>query len=550
MDNKTVVEDLTELTIALASERKIETILELVIEAVLRHSMAEGAAIFALDTMARHLHCVSARFHGVSDASRSCERVPIYLESHTPNLTEPVTFSVSTGTVVNLANIDVTPGYDFSRIRREDEVRGLNTRSLVVVPFLIQANQCIGVLQLTNPCISAGRIDKLDERLLGPLRGFAAHAAMAVWKARLLEENSRLNRRYGDHVDKRPRNKNPEAGPAKQAMSGPARLIGDSPPLERAVELVRRAAKSTVPILVRGETGTGKELMASLIHNSSGRAQKPFVVQNCAALPETLLESELFGHVKGAFTGAANDKPGLVHEAHNGTLFLDEIGDMPLSLQAKILRLLQEGEVRRVGSTKTENVDVRIVGATNSNMEQQIEAGEFRQDLFYRLNVFPITLPPLRERPSDIPKLIDHLLSAAAGRAGRAAPEISPGALERLMCWSYPGNVRELKNILERAVLMVDREQPISVDHLPAELAGLGGRKANNMPDVIPEGDLKTIVGRYEALVIEAKMRETNWNMSHAARCLQVSRRTIVDKVNRYKITRHRPSSRHSEERL
>lgn len=550
MNESEVVDDLIDLTFALAGERKIESMLQSVIEAALRHSMAEGVAIYSLDTLGRHLHCVSAKFHGVSETSGAGENVSIYAESMAPNLKEPAAFAVSTGTVIDIADIDSMDGYDFSRIRCEDRVLGVRTRSLIVIPLTVQANRSIGVLQFTNPVSPNGASRSAVESYLRPLKSFAAQAAMALWKSRLVEENLRLNERYGDHLKKTSPRRTSMPTMKPSHIPRQVTLVGESPPIERAVELVRCAACSAVPILLRGETGTGKELMAGLIHKSSDRADKSFVAQNCAALPETLLESELFGYMKGAFTGATAHKPGLVHEAHGGTLFLDEIGNMPLTLQAKVLRLLQEGEVRRVGSTKTEAVDVRIVGATNVNLEQKIDTGEFRKDLFYRLSVFPITLPPLRERPSDIPKLIDHLLTVAATRARKAVPEVSPEALDRLMCWSYPGNVRELKNILERAILVADAGQPIGSEHLPAELSGHDRQSTPDMPEEFPEGDLKTIVGRYEALIIEAKMRETNWNKSLTARCLNVSRRTIIDKINRYEIRRPKHFSRYSSEPL
>ncbi|MCK7613262.1 sigma-54-dependent Fis family transcriptional regulator [Roseibium sediminicola] len=533
-----ILGDLIELTSAITAGVKVETVMDQVVEAALNLTGAEEASIFMLDTFGQTLHRACSRHRGYIKAMPTGKQVVLYGADMMPNLKEPAAFVVSTGTTLNLDDIDKVIGYDFDRIREEDKLGGLTTRALIILPLTIQSNRTIGILQVINPGASQKAVAALSEQSLKELQSLAGLAALYMWNARLLEDNTRLKRQFDRHLAELPKQTH-KAPPKKVAEpQRPKGLIGESPPIEHAIKLVGKAAWSTVPILVRGETGTGKEMMAAFVHMSSDRVNKPFVVQNCAALPEALLESELFGHVKGAFTGASTTKLGLAHEANGGTLFLDEIGDMPLALQAKVLRLLQEGEVRRVGSTKTEKVDVRIVGATNINLEEKIAAGEFRQDLFYRLNVFPINLPPLRERPSDIPLLIDFFLRAAAEKSGQQVPVLSSDALDALMCWGYPGNVRELKNILDRARLMAEDGYPIELSHLPPELAGAQHDAGNRMPALIPEGDLKTIVGQYEAMVIEAKMRETNWNKTNAARILNVSRRTIIDKLNRYNITR------------
>ncbi len=533
-----ILGDLIELTAAITAGVKVEAVMDQVVESALDLTDAEEASIFTLDTFGQTLHRACSRHRGYIKAMPTGKQVILYGPDKLPNMQEPAAFVVSTGTALNLADINKVIGYDFERIREEDKLGGLKTQSLVILPLTIQANRTIGILQIINPGASQKAIDAVAEEPLKELKSLASLAAIYMWNSRLVEDNTRLKRQFDRYLAELPKQMRKEEPKKKVVAQRPKGLIGESPPIEHAIKLVGKAARSTVPILVRGETGTGKEMMASFIHMSSDRADKPFVVQNCAALPEALLESELFGHVKGAFTGANVNKQGLAHEANNGTLFLDEIGDMPLALQAKVLRLLQEGEVRRVGSTRTEKVDVRIVGATNINLEEKIEAGEFRQDLFYRLNVFPINLPPLRERPSDIPLLIDFFLRAAAAESGTQVPVLSSEALEALMCWGYPGNVRELKNILDRARLMAEDGYPIELTHLPPELAGTQHELNNRVPTLIPEGDLKTIVGQYEAMVIEAKMREANWNKTNAARILNVSRRTIIDKLNRYNITR------------
>lgn len=550
MSNQNIYEELMDLTISLARERHVETLMSRVMQAAISLTKAECASILTLDSLANHLHRACINCRGVTSVNQEATRIPIYDDSMMPNLREPTVFSVSTGTVVDVADVANAPGFDFSFLRETDKAIGIASRSLVVVPLTIQNSQTIGVLQLVNIGGSGTvQVKGLAKHLLGPLQSLAAHAAIAIHNAWLIEENRRLIKQLGTQNEELERENDRLEKKAAAKPVKPRGLVGDSPPIEYVYDMISRAAMSSVPILLRGETGTGKEVMANFIHASSERRERSIVAQNCAALPENLLESELFGYMKGAFTGAVANKPGLAHEAHGGTLFLDEVGDMPLGLQAKVLRLLQEGELRRVGATKAEYVDVRVVAATNVNLEEKIERGEFRKDLYYRLNVFPIIVPPLRERPSDIPRFIEHFLKQAVGNS-EDVPVISSEAMDTLLRWSYPGNVRELKNILERAVLLADRGQPITNRHLPPELSGFQSPASRKVPGIIPDGDLKDIIGQYEALVIEAKLREANWNQSKAAKNLNVSRRTIIDKLNRYDIRRPDSVPRLDEERV
>jgi transcriptional regulator with GAF, ATPase, and Fis domain len=235
--------------------------------------------------------------------------------------------------------------------------------------------------------------------------------------------------------------------------------------MAQVLDLVRRVAPTDATVLIHGESGSGKEVIAKAIHHASPRARGSFVAINCAALPETLLESELFGHVKGAFTGAATNKKGLFEEAHGGTLLLDEIGEMPPSLQAKLLRTLQSGEIRPVGSTHAITIDARVLAATNRDLAQMIRQGGFREDLFYRLNVIPVTLPPLRERREDIPLLAEHFLARFAERQNRVL-RLSPATMERLLRYPWPGNVRELENAMERGAILAQADT-IEPDDLP-----------------------------------------------------------------------------------
>ncbi len=243
-------------------------------------------------------------------------------------------------------------------------------------------------------------------------------------------------------------------------------IIGTSTLLDTALDTAIRVAPTDLSVLITGESGSGKELIARAIHFNSPRNQKPFVAINCSAIPETLLESELFGYMKGSFTGAAKDKKGLFEEAHGGTLFLDEVGDLPLSLQVKLLRAIQEEEIRRVGASQTIKIDVRIITATLKNLSEEIKKGGFREDLYYRLNVLPIHLPPLRERKEDIGLLVDVFLKRLNKEMSKNVQKITPECLQYLMDYGWPGNVRELENTIERA-LVLENTNELTAEHLP-----------------------------------------------------------------------------------
>jgi len=303
-------------------------------------------------------------------------------------------------------------------------------------------------------------------------------------------------------------------------------MIAGSAPMVQVLELVRRVAPTGATVLIHGESGTGKEVIAKAIHHASDRARGPFVAVNCGALPEPLLESEIFGHVKGAFTGASANKKGLFEEAAGGTLLLDEIGEMTPTLQVKLLRALQSGEVRPVGSTQAITVDVRIVAATNRDLEHMIREGEFREDLFYRLNVIPVELPPLRERREDIPRLAEHFLGRFAQRQGRAL-RLSPAAMERLLRYPWPGNVRELENVMERTAILAQVET-IEPDDLPPHVtAGLALGPAPNL------GGQQTLADAERIQIIQT-LERCGRNQSRAAEALGIGRTTLWRKLRQY----------------
>lgn len=303
-------------------------------------------------------------------------------------------------------------------------------------------------------------------------------------------------------------------------------VIGQSPAMKKILEMLANIAPAEATVLITGESGTGKEIAANMIHANSHRRNGPFITINCAALSENLLESELFGHEKGAFTGAERNRDGRFQAANRGTIFLDEVGEVPLAMQAKLLRAIQEREIQKVGSDEVKKVDVRIVAATNRDLKQDADDGRFRQDLYYRLNVVTVKLPPLRERREDIPALASHFLKTFAAKNSKKIKGFTPRALDRLLKYSWPGNIRELENTVERAVVLLMGEY-ISERELPPTL----------LEDTEPEPHLKTgltnmTLEEIERIVILETLETTEGNKSEAARRLGITRKTLISKIN------------------
>ena len=311
-------------------------------------------------------------------------------------------------------------------------------------------------------------------------------------------------------------------------------LIGKSPSMKRLFQLLETVAATTSTILITGETGTGKEVVARAIHHNSPRRQARFVALNCSAIPETLLEAEIFGHVRGAFTGAIGNRQGRLEQAHKGTLFLDEVGTMSAALQMKLLRVLQEREFERVGDSHTIKVDVRVIAATNSDLLRMVEDGEFREDLYYRLNVIPVQIPPLRDRREDIPLLVQHFLDKLCD-AAQPPVTVSQEAMRRLMAYGWPGNVRQLENAVERAMAFRGGRGQIEVDDLPPELAAASEPPAAAALALPEEGvDLVAFVTSIERELIQRSLERTNGNKGQAARLLHLKRTTLVEKLKRF----------------
>ena len=315
------------------------------------------------------------------------------------------------------------------------------------------------------------------------------------------------------------------------------KIIGNSPAIQPVFSRMEKVLHTDSTVLILGESGTGKELVARAIHFNGSRKEKPFIPINCGAIPAELLESELFGHVRGSFTGAVADKPGKFEVANQGTIFLDEIGTMPMHLQMKLLRVLQEQEVERVGSTRRTKLDVRVISATNSDLEQRVRRGQFREDLYYRLNVIPIHLPPLRERREDIPLLAKHFMRKICTDMRRPVLELTHGAVRALENYEWPGNVREMENVIERAIALTDSDI-IDRHDLPPQIGGVI-RESDHLPSLLipDEGlDLTETIAQIELALIRQAMEKSHHVKARAADLLNINRTTLVEKIKRYDI--------------
>ena len=367
-----------------------------------------------------------------------------------------------------------------------------------------------GTIEEAVKAIRLGAADFL-EKPFGPER-LQVTAERALELRALRRENERLRERVG----------------------GVDEMIGKSKSIEQIRGEIAKVAKTEAKVFVTGESGSGKELVARAIHRLSARARGPFEKMNCAALPKDLVESELFGYEKGAFTGAVQLKRGRLEAADGGTLFLDEVGDMSLETQAKFLRAIETGEIERLGATKTISVDARIVSATNKDLQAEIQSGKFREDLYYRLNVVPIHLPPLRARRDDVPLLVEHFVTRLSAEHGRPRREVTPEAMERLSRYGWPGNIRELKNLIERLLIMTDGESigPTEVEEvLPPD------------DDDGPPSEIKQARDKAERDTIHSTLRQCDWNVSEAARRLGMDRGYLHRKIKRYGLTRDASAS-------
>ncbi len=505
---------LYELGCAFTARLDLEELAPLIVEKCREALDAEGAAVLLLDEERRELH-----FPYVADEDPDV--ADSVAEVRFPADQGIAGAVLRDGKPALVNDVAADPRF----YRGVDRETGLSTRSLLAVPLRGRMGP-IGVVQVVN-ARAAGGFAQDDLDLLVALSGSVAvaienarlWAAMKASTARLTAEVGVLRRDIAQ----------------RERFAG---MVGGAPAMAGVFRLMESAAASAITVLIEGETGTGKELVARGIHAGGARASQPFVAVNCAALPETLLESELFGHRRGAFTGATQDQRGLFEAASGGTIFLDEIGEMPPGMQAKLLRVLQEGEVTPVGDRTPRKVDVRVISATNRDLLGEVSRRTFRDDLYYRIGAFPIRLPSLRDRAEDVPALVERFLVAAAERAHKRVVGIAPAALERLIAYAWPGNVRELQNEVERAVVLAADGATIGVDHLSGKvLGGWPPTPAAPPPVQATTGtsrDLRDARAEFEVAFIKKVLDEQGGNVSHAARALGISRVALQKKMKEY----------------
>ncbi|HHT9144199.1 MAG TPA: sigma 54-interacting transcriptional regulator [Candidatus Wunengus sp. YC61] len=405
--------------------------------------------------------------------------------------------------------------------RVSTSIKIIGARSIMCAP-LICPQKTLGILQIE----SKSKDYEFSKADLDLFTGIASQVALLIYSAELFDDLKRANERIASE------NKNLKK--QQKVQSSFANIIGKSEKLREVLELVKKVSNAPYSVLITGKSGSGKELIAKALHYNSSRAGQPFVVLNCAAIPRDLLESELFGYEKGAFTGAIETKQGLFEVANKGTIFLDEIGDMHPHTQAKLLRILQEKELQRVGGTKVIKIDVRVLAATNKDLKTAMGSGEFREDLFYRLNVVPIHIPPLCERKEDIPLMIAHFLESSCADVGKRVKGFAPEAVTLLVNYSWPGNVRELKNVVERIVTLAPDDSILGVDMLPQEISN---KSSVQLQKYKSTGTLYEAQKQLEIEMIMDALKSAEGNKSRAAELLGISRKVLYEKIEAYKIS-------------
>jgi len=401
------------------------------------------------------------------------------------------------------------------KLMQRQSIMDFNIKSLVCVPIKLK-DKILGTVYVdsTGKTESIVAFTNID---LEFLEAFAGIVGISIENARLLKDLKDENVYLRNEVEEKYKFEN---------------IIGKSEALNKVYKIMEGAIKSEGPVLIQGESGTGKELIAKAIHFNSSRKKERFVAVDCAALHETLLDSELFGHKKGSFTGAIQDKKGLFEEADKGTIFLDEITNTSLAFQAKLLRVLQEGEIRRVGDTESKSVDVRVIAAANRNLEEEVKAGRFREDLFYRLNVIPIFVPPLRERKEDIPLLINHFVQKYQNKSSKVIKSISQELIDKFMSYDWPGNIRELENIINRMIIFAEEEK-LSLKDIPADFLNLL-KKDSNRSKLLDELTQISDIKELEKEHILKTLEKTKGNKTEAAKLLGLKRTTLIERMKKY----------------
>jgi Nif-specific regulatory protein len=497
---------LYEIGQALSSVHDLDHLLQLASERVVMLLDIEGASMILLDEERQELYFKVAYDSRVGH------------EQSLRDVRFPANQGIA-GWVIHEGQSLIVPdvGQDPRHYRGVDDHTGTKTRSVVAVPLRTK-DRIIGALEAINKINGVFTIE--DVRLL---EAFANQLALALENARLIQELRAAQERLSE-----------ENRYLREAMAQTMQfntIVGESPKMQEVYRLVELVLNTTATVLLTGESGTGKELIARVIHYQGPRAKGPFIAVNCAAIPETLLEAELFGYERGAFTGATQRKPGRFELAAGGTLFLDEIADMSPVLQAKLLRVVQEKEFERVGGTETLKTDARLVAATNRDLEQLVAEGTFRRDLYYRLNVYPIALPPLREKPEDLSPLVMHFLKRYSQEFHKEVMGITKEAMGLLERYTWPGNVRELENVIERAVILCQGTM-VTAQELPSLREHLRTPALSGDAFRLPPGGI--VLAELEKEFIRQALEQTHQNKSHAAKLLGLSRTQLRTRMRHY----------------
>ncbi len=506
---------------AFAECRKIDELVELVVERCREVFHAEGVSVLALDETAGELY--------FPWAVASDEKVAARLADLRFAADKGVAGAVlESGKAIFVADVASDSRW-YSGI---DEDSGLVTHSILAAP-LVSHRGNVGVLEVINPTLDGGRGEdtQLDESLLF-LESLAGSVAVALENAGFVEALQASERSLRARADQLQR----DIARRDRFLT----IAGNSRAMQSLFDEMETVAASPITVLIQGETGTGKELVARAIHKEGERADGPFLAVNCSAFPETLLESQLFGHARGSFTGADRDKAGLFEAAAGGTLFLDEVGEMPAAMQPKLLRVLQEGEILRVGDTKPRDVDVRVLAATNRDLKHEVDEGRFREDLYYRLAVFPLTTPPLRERREDIPLIVATLLERVSERHGKKTAGLADEVMQALVAAEWEGNVRELENEIERAVALTPAGETVTLARLSARVTGrdtsVAGAGTGAATVVVAGGAAASLPLRearraFEMDYVARVLQSNDNNVTRAAEAMGISRVALQKKL-------------------
>ena len=482
---------------------------------------------FALVPLATHVTIVLRDDDEESARSGTAGYVPVLtrVRGQEAPSTQPIPITRSVFRKVVTERAAVVAADAPTEVGRSESLMGAQIRSTLGIP-LWKGDEILGVIQVDNREAN-GVLTAADLEIMAVL---AQNASLAVANARLVKRLRAAEERLKkENTFLKDREQERRAG-GKIAGGAPV-IIGQSGAIKQLLAQLEKVVNTRVTVLIEGETGVGKELVAASVHYRSNRKDRLFVGQNCAAMPETLLESELFGHKKGSFTGAHEDKKGLFEIADGGTLFLDEVTEMPVSLQSKLLRVLQEGEIRPIGATQERKVNVRIVAATNRNLEKEVSEGRFREDLYYRLKVFPLRVPPLRERREDVPLIAEHFLQRFSSEFGKPAAGFSQQAMELLQSYDWPGNVRELQNEVQRLCIQIDPGGFVTPDMLSPRVRQVEGMIERVRPT---KGTLKEMMDQVERWLLIESLREHGNNKTASAKALGITREGLHKKLRAF----------------